>query len=425
MMKPSKSKVDKSGQALAKGKCGSEEEMIELEGVFDQYRKAHLQPLTECTLELQNWLTDYGTKYYIAQRLKRKPQIVRKLNRLSVRLTQLQDIGGCRIIVSDNRAVDRLWKFLEEKMKKDAAFEITRCTDYREKGRDDTGYRALHLLLNNSGYSIELQVRSQVQHYWAESIERTSVIYGHHLKEKEGDVQVIGYFKGLSDVFYEIESGRDPAPHQKIEIDQLRQGAEKIIAASDRNRVFDSYVNEDIIKTLTTIEAKRAGFNNWIMVFDWNTGSFSTWDIVDRDPELATARYVEYEHQFPAQHGFEVVMIGSSDVATVRQTHSHYFGIASYDAVLEKLDQSIVGFGRRMDIDSDARQILLALYNRNFWGKTKGCSIATLKNHYCQSVMTFDSSLRLLSEKELVLMPSANGPISLNIKKTNDIKNYL
>ncbi|MFT3850884.1 MAG: hypothetical protein QM739_20170 [Propionivibrio sp.] len=85
-MKLSKSRIDRAGQALAKGLCNSEEELIELEAVFDQYRKAHLQPLTECTLELQHWLTDYGTKYYIAQRLKRKPQILRKLKRLHVRL---------------------------------------------------------------------------------------------------------------------------------------------------------------------------------------------------------------------------------------------------------------------------------------------------------------------------------------------------
>ncbi|WP_126463273.1 hypothetical protein [Sulfuritortus calidifontis] len=115
-MKLTKSKIDRAGQALAKGRCNSEEKPVELEAVFDQDRKAHLQPLTECTLELQHWLTDYGTKYYIAQRLKRKLRTLRKLNRLSVRLTQFQDIDGCRIIVSDNRAVDRLWKFLEEKM---------------------------------------------------------------------------------------------------------------------------------------------------------------------------------------------------------------------------------------------------------------------------------------------------------------------
>ncbi|GAB1460736.1 hypothetical protein MASR2M50_25100 [Thauera sp.] len=80
-MPHSKSKVDKAGQALAKGNARTEEELIELESVFNDYRKSHLQPLTELTLELQRWLTEYGAKYYIAQRLKRKPQIIRKLNR--------------------------------------------------------------------------------------------------------------------------------------------------------------------------------------------------------------------------------------------------------------------------------------------------------------------------------------------------------
>lgn len=421
-MPHSKSKVDKADQALAKGNARTEEELIELESVFNDYRKSHLQPLTELTLELQRWPTEYGAKYYIAQRLKRKPQIIRKLNRLHVRLSQLQDIGGCRIIVADNRDVDRLAKFLAEKLSVTAKLK---ATDYREKGRDDTGYRALHLIFTRDSVSLELQVRSQVQHYWAESIERTSVVYGHHLKEKEGDPRVVGYFKALSDVFYEIESGRQPAPQSKIEIDRLREATEAIIISSDTNKVFDSFVNEDIIKTLTAIESRRSGFNNWIIVFNWNTGSFTTWDIIDRDPDLAAASYGDYERQFPAQQGFEVVMIGSSDVATVRETHSHYFGIASYDHVLEKLDQSVVGFSRRMDIDSDARQVLLALYNRDFWGRKKACSIATLKNHYCQSVFNFDASLRLLVEKDLVQVSSGGGPVSLNVKKTNEIKLYL
>jgi len=102
MMKISNARVDKAGQALAKDIVDDEEEYFELEDVFDEYRKSHLQPLTETTLELQQWLNSYGSSYYIAQRLKRKPQILRKLKRLSVRLTQLQDVGGCRIIVDTN-----------------------------------------------------------------------------------------------------------------------------------------------------------------------------------------------------------------------------------------------------------------------------------------------------------------------------------
>lgn len=106
--------MDKSGLALAKGKYKDEIEFIELEDTFDEYRKAHLQPLSDTTMNIQRLLANYGRPFYIAQRLKRKPQIVRKLNRLSVRLTQLQDIGGCRIIVQKNSDVDKLFLYLKE-----------------------------------------------------------------------------------------------------------------------------------------------------------------------------------------------------------------------------------------------------------------------------------------------------------------------
>ncbi|WP_298354684.1 hypothetical protein [Rhodoblastus sp.] len=82
----SKSKIDKAGKHLSvPGELTLE--TIELEDVFDAYRASHLEPLSKMTLELQRWLHEYGGRYYIAQRLKRKPQILRKLKRLSVRLT--------------------------------------------------------------------------------------------------------------------------------------------------------------------------------------------------------------------------------------------------------------------------------------------------------------------------------------------------
>lgn len=424
-MKLSKTKIDKSGLALAKSKFRDEVEFIELEEVFDEYRKAHLKPLSETTLDIQRMLSNYGTDYYIAQRLKRKPQIVRKLNRLSVRLTQLQDIGGCRIIVPKDNDVDQIFTFLEEKAKTEAGFNIDRITDYRERGRDDTGYRSLHVILERDKLNLELQIRSRIQHYWAESIERTSVIYGHHLKEKEGAPEVIDYFKHLSDVFYEIESGREPNPTQKIQIDALRQSCERIISDSDKHKVFDSFVNEGVIKTLTEKESKNpSGLNNWILIFDWNQGSFVSWDIVSQSPDDAVAAYVHYEHQYPAEQGFEVVLIGSSEVATVRQTHSHYFGIETYSNVLENLDSSILGFARKIDIDVGARQILACLHRKHFWGK-KTVSEDTLRNHFCNNVITFDVSMQTLIAKNLMIRSSLNNGYSLNVSKKSEIEQYL
>lgn len=422
----SKTNIDKAGRILSGLDKASEAEIEELEKIFDEYRRDHLRPLSETTLDIQRWLALYGSKYYFAQRLKRKPQIFRKLRRLSVRLTQLQDIGGSRIIVDRNTDVDKLITYLKDKVAQRREFSISRETDYRVRGRDDSGYRAVHLILEKDGLKLELQIRSRIQHYWAESIERTSVIYGHNLKELDGNRNVLDYFKYLSDLFYEIESGRDLGTDQKLKITVLRKEAEAIIQKADTKRVFDSFVNEGIIKTLIEKEkhAGERGLNNWIIVFNWNYGCFVSWDMVVRDPDKAINKYVECERTYPAEDGFEVVLVGSSEVATIRETHSHYFGLERHSSVLESLDESIVGFSSRMDIDVGARQILACMCRKRYWGK-KTVTPDTLKNHYCKDVLTFDSSLDALIQKSLVHRDKLGGRISLDIKRKSEIESYL
>lgn len=419
---PSKARIDKAGRLLSTPPDPLTEEYLELEDVFDTYRKTFLPKLTELTSQIQFWLTNNGEHYYIAQRLKRKPQILRKLRRLSARLTQRQDIGGCRIIVRSNRQVDELKDFIEKKIAETEYLNLVRATDYRSRGRDDSGYRAVHLIIENKEKVIELQIRSMIQHYWAESIERTSVIYGSHLKEQEGDPVVIKYFKNLSDIFYELEAGRQPSGHAQVELDTLRRRAEEIIEASGKGKALGTFVNDDIMRTLAEKERSSAkGINNWIFVFDWNSGSFITWDIVDRDPDQAADTYSKYERQYPAEDQLEVVLIGSSDVSTVRKTHSHYFGVAAYDKVLESLQDSIVGFSKRMELDVGARQILGVLARRRFWGSKKA-SEDTLRNHFCKDVITFDGSLKSLRLKGFV---STEGGVSLEIKRKSEIEQYL
>lgn len=416
-----KSKIDRAGIALAKDSFRDVEEMIELEDAFDEYRKSHLEPLSETTLELQKWLNEYGHDYYIAQRLKRKPQIVRKLNRLSVRLTQLQDIGGCRIIVEKNELIDKIIEFLEHKIKSTAELNLLRITDYREKGRDVTGYRSVHLLLERNGKKLELQLRSRIQHYWAESIERTSVIYGYHLKESEGDERVISYFQKLSDAFFEIESGRTPSVRSRLEIDVAKREAEEIIRKHSTSKTIESHVKEDIILTLTEKERRSSSpINNWIIVFDWSSGKFISWDIVGKTPDEAIKAYVHYENQFPVEKNFEVVLIGSSHVATIRKTHSHYFGIEDYEKILENLDESIEGFKIVGAIDVSSRQVLLKLYTKHFWGQ-KSVAQETLQNHFCRDVHNLETTLENLVQQGLLIREYAGGPVSLNIKARSEI----
>ena len=421
----SKTAIDKAGNVLAKEKFKTYEEWEAADKIFDEFRQAHLQPLTSTTIAIQNWFRADNASYIIVQRLKRKPQILKKLRRLNTRLTQLQDIGGLRIIVDQNSDVDRLIEYITDKLKRQTSIVIKRTVDYRKKGRDDSGYRAAHIIMEKDGVSLELQIRSRIQHYWAELIERTSVIYGYVIKELEGDDRVIKYFKELSNLFYLIETGQQPDASQKIDIERRRIEAESVINESDTRNILSGYINEGLVKTLQDKERRigNSNFNNWVFIFNWNQGIFVDWTIVSLDPNEAIKSYVEYENKYPADKGFEVVLVGTSSVANVRETHSHYFGLAQKENILETLNESIVGFSNQMDIDVGARQILQTMERRRYWER-KTISIDTLKNHYCQDVLTFEQSLNTLIEKELIQKISNKG-VSLNIKKKGEISSYL
>ena len=117
-------------------------------------------------------------------------------------------------------------------------------------------------------------------------------------------------------------------------------------------------------------------------------------------------------------------MIGSSDIATVRETHSHYFGVEAGAEILENLNAAIVGFTKKLDIDVGARQILLRLHTRRVWG-SRAISESVIKNHLCKNVMTFDSSLDALIAKGLVLRAALGRGLILNMKRKAEIEGYI
>jgi hypothetical protein len=406
----SKSRIDRAGAALARDRYRTDDEYLESDDVLDNYRAAHLEPLTWTTATLQEWLDEHGKPYYLAQRLKRKPQILRKLARLKVRLSQLQDIGGLRVIVPTNRDVDLLMRFLKQQLDADDNMSLVRTTDYRDHGRDRTGYRALHVILGREQRALELQIRSRMQHAWAENIERTSVIYGFHLKEEEGDPAVLGYFQLLSEAFYQVEAGRDPNPALRLEIDKQREVAERIIVERRDPATLSGEADRGVVKAIASRLQGSGGISNWILVFDWNSGSFVSWTEVPRSPSDAMELYVESERTFRAGDGFEVVLVGASEPETLEQTHAHYFGVARYDEVLESLDVAVDGLSARLGLGLDERELLLALHRRHKWGAGR-VSRDTLHNVYCPSIRDLDEAISSLVAKGFL---HSKGGYSLN-----------
>jgi putative GTP pyrophosphokinase len=104
------------------------------------------------------------------------------LRRESIRLTQIQDIAGCRLIVSDIAEQERVVQSLN------SLFEHTTVIDRRQ--RPSHGYRAVHVLAGCQGKLIEIQVRTSLQHLWAELSEKLSDVVDSAIKYGGGDENV-------------------------------------------------------------------------------------------------------------------------------------------------------------------------------------------------------------------------------------------
>jgi hypothetical protein len=243
------------------------------------------------------------------------------------------------------------------------------------------------------------------------------------LKELEGDQEVLGYFKLLSDVFCEIECDRKPSKSSIENLENKRMECEEIIKLSDKKNIINSFVNEPFIKAMISRDAKeKAKFHNWIIVFDWNTGQFLRWLVIGKSDDVITT-YVDYEKKWSADDGYEVVLIGSSDPSTIRKTHSHYFGLEAYADILQSIDSDLSNLNNHEKMDSGARAVLQRLYNKGYWNKKK-VSFDTLKNHYCGGISNINKAINLLEDMGF-LVKSMKDSYSLNIKKRKEIEKYV
>lgn len=92
--------------------------------------------------------------------------IVEKLRRESIRLSQMQDIAGCRVVVENVVEQEQFVASLK------TDFPGASVVDRRDN--PSYGYRAVHIIAEISGKPIEIQIRSSLQHLWAEVSEKSS-----------------------------------------------------------------------------------------------------------------------------------------------------------------------------------------------------------------------------------------------------------
>ena len=184
-----KSRIDRVGDALRSGDYCAKD-LVEL----DQYRRTfesayqHVVGMARLTFRLP----------VTGRPSKSTNSIVDKLRRESMRLAQMQDISGCRIIVEDipsqDLYVNALKVFLGE----------PRIVDRRVS--PSNGYRAVHLMPVIGDRCVEIQVRTMPQHLWAEMSEKLADTVDARLKYGEGDENWRHLLMNLSSAIQNLET---------------------------------------------------------------------------------------------------------------------------------------------------------------------------------------------------------------------------
>jgi ppGpp synthetase/RelA/SpoT-type nucleotidyltranferase len=99
--------------------------------VINNWRSSHAFPLNTFQMTLRRKSREIDQKSLVAQRVKRLSAIDEKLRRLDwLRLSEMQDIGGCRAVVRTVRGVNRLVKLYKDS---DLKHDLDDEDDYIER----------------------------------------------------------------------------------------------------------------------------------------------------------------------------------------------------------------------------------------------------------------------------------------------------
>ena len=151
-------------------------------------------------------LATLGINGDVTQRLKELPTIVRKLDREGnrVQLSTMEDVAGARVVVDTVQQLRRL-----EDRWLDARFPMHRHRDYIDEP-PSSGYRGVHLVLEHRDRLVEVQLRSRIQHRWAELVEQLGHDLGVTLKNGEGPRDVLEVLVELSADLAAVEGSDQP-----------------------------------------------------------------------------------------------------------------------------------------------------------------------------------------------------------------------
>jgi ppGpp synthetase/RelA/SpoT-type nucleotidyltranferase len=314
----SNAKVDKAGAALASGSASDIDYQI-----IDNWRDAHDYPLNIFQAGLRKRAKDTDGKILVAQRKKRLFSIGEKLKHSTMRLSAMQDIGGCRAVMYDIQEVNNLVESYENSDIKHKLFEKN---DYIDQPKP-SGYRGIHLVYKYAGnkteyhnLKIEIQIRTLNQHAWATAVETVDVFTSQALKSNRGTKEWKRFFQLMGTAIAYKESG-NPVPNMPGYDGDLKE-------------LLIHYVSElDVFASLRDFETALKQLPNfrysptdryYLLVLDPHSKELEVWGYRENEHQIANEAYSNMEYEI-RRTGKNAVLVSVDSVAELKKAYPNYF----------------------------------------------------------------------------------------------------
>jgi len=283
--------------------------------VLSNWRSSHVNALWKITEVLKNSCVKTEKNTVVVKRLKRTPSIISKLQRFDqMKLRNMQDIAGCRAILSTTKNVNKVKRDLN----KSREFKVT---DYIRSPKPD-GYRGIHLITkfkdetNNIVYPVEIQLRSKVQHSWATAVEIVDLFTNQSLKSNEGKKDWLDFFKYISNEFSKIEDQNNE------DIPNSLQQSIRLINKLEVHKKFQAFAGS--LKLIEDqIEIDSDSYN--LLEIDFNNKTISVHNYPLDDFSIAAEEYLKLEKKAAKESGLVVALVSSASINNLKEAYPNYF----------------------------------------------------------------------------------------------------
>jgi ppGpp synthetase/RelA/SpoT-type nucleotidyltranferase len=330
----SKSRVDWAGDILLDEKSTSEE-LDKALTILDNWRAIHRYPMHIFKKRLKDVSEKIDKDSLAVQRLKRLPSILKKLGRKyggqepTMKLSQMQDIGGCRVVTSNVELAQKLYK--EGYIRGDLKHKKVNEKDYITYPKKD-GYRSIHLIYRYksdkegkkeyNGLLVEVQIRSKLQHLWATAIETADFFTGQAIKSNEGKKEWMDFFKLVSSAFAIMEN-TPLIPDTPTDPQELYLEIKRIAKELNVIKVMDGWTKA--VQVFERASKETPNLKLFLLELNILEEKLNITGYQYGQEEKAVEDYAKAEKRNQGKKEYDVVLVGVDASNDLRKAYPNYF----------------------------------------------------------------------------------------------------